>query len=166
MLRIGAVLTLGVGLAVACGSDERPPGPDSGATGGRATASGGMPDAPGGSGGFAAGGAVPAGGTAGAVSTGGTAGTGGAGVGGGGGKGGKAGCVPTVPSAELCDGVDNNCMNGADEGSACPDNCTGATLQGHYYTFCSFENASGTGTRQRTWLQAQDFCSKIGRAHV
>jgi lectin-like protein len=140
-------------------------------------------------GGDAGGGAGPTGGSAG-DSMGGTAGTGmsgagmggasmggadmggagmgGAGMGGAGmgGKGGKGGCVPTIPSAELCDGVDNNCMNGPDEGSACPDNCTGATLDGHYYTFCSFENASGSGTRQRTWVQAQDFCSTRNMALV
>ena len=94
------------------------------------------------------------------------AGMGGAGVGGGGagnaGKGGNAGaagCLPTVPPMERCDGVDNNCMGGIDEGNACPDNCTGATRAGHYYIFCSFEDTSGgMASRFRTWTQAQDFC--------
>jgi hypothetical protein len=93
------------------------------------------------------------------------AGMGGAGMGGGGkaGKGGTAGaggCLPTVPATERCDGVDNNCMGGIDEGNACPDNCTGATRDGHYYIFCSFEDSNGTTGRFRTWTQAQDFCTQ------
>ncbi|HEX6765023.1 MAG TPA: C-type lectin domain-containing protein [Polyangiaceae bacterium] len=85
------------------------------------------------------------------------AGMSGAGTGGGG-AGGSAGCVPTNPSTERCDGVDNNCTGGIDEGNACPDHCTGATRAGHTYMFCSFENVT-TGTRLRTWMQAQDFCA-------
>jgi hypothetical protein len=114
-----------------------------------------------------AGGGMAGGGMAGAGMGG--AGIGGAGMGGAGndGKGGKggsggaAGCTPTVPSTERCDGVDNNCSNGIDEGMACPPNCTGATRDGHYYIFCSFEDNSGTSmSRFRTWTQAQDFCSQ------
>jgi len=88
-------------------------------------------------------------------------GMGGAGMGGAGtgGSGGSAGCTPTNPSTERCDGVDNNCMGGVDEGTACPNNCTGATRGGHSYIFCSFENAT-SGTRLRTWTQADDFCTQ------
>ena len=89
------------------------------------------------------------------------AGMGGAGMGGKGGNAGAAGCLPTMPSTERCDGVDNNCMGGIDEGMACPTNCTGATRAGHYYIFCSFEDNSGsTMSRFRTWTQAQDFCTQ------
>jgi hypothetical protein len=92
------------------------------------------------------------------------AGTGGAGRGGGGmgGGAGKGGCVPSVPSTERCDGIDNNCSGAVDEGTACPDNCSGATYGGHAYMFCSFENASGTGTRERTWTASQTFCQTRG----
>lgn len=87
-------------------------------------------------------------------------GVGGSGKGGKGGAGGSAGCTPTTPSTERCDGVDNNCMGGIDEGMTCPAGCTGATRAGHYYLFCSFEaDMGGSGTRFRTWTQAQDFCS-------
>ena len=86
----------------------------------------------------------------------------GAGMGGGGAGGvaGASGCVPTTPMTERCDGVDNDCMGGVDEGMACPANCTGATRAGHAYIFCSFEDSSGgsTTTRERTWMQAMDFC--------
>jgi hypothetical protein len=103
------------------------------------------------------------------------AGTGGSGMGGAGtsgsgasgagmGGGGSGGCVPTTPSTERCDGVDNNCTGGVDEGMACPTNCTGATRAGHSYIFCSFENASGT--RERTWMQAMDFCQMRDTALV
>ncbi len=90
------------------------------------------------------------------------AGMGGAGTGGTGkgGAAGAAGCTPTTPSMERCDGVDNNCMGGIDEGMTCPDGCTGATRGGHYYIFCSFEaDTGGMGSRFRTWTQAQDFCT-------
>jgi len=66
--------------------------------------------------------------------------------------------VPTTPATERCDGVDNDCMGGVDEGTACPANCTGATRAGHFYIFCSFENAGGSTNRERTWMQAMDFC--------
>jgi hypothetical protein len=50
-------------------------------------------------------------------------------------------------------------MGGVDEGMACPANCTGATHEGHAYMFCSYEKASGGSTsRERTWMQAADFC--------
>jgi len=90
------------------------------------------------------------------------AGTGGAGMGGAGkgGMAGAAGCTPTAPATERCDGVDNNCMGGVDEGMACPMNCTGATRAGHWYIFCSFENASGMTNGARTWAEAEAFCEQ------
>jgi hypothetical protein len=89
------------------------------------------------------------------------AGMGGVGMGGAGGagSGGSAGCTPTNPSTERCDGIDNNCTGGVDEGTACPNNCTGATRAGHSYIFCSFESAM-SGTRLRSWMQADDFCAQ------
>jgi hypothetical protein len=129
----------------------------SGPTGG--TAGDGM----GGSAGKATGGTDMGGAGMGGASMGGAgmggAGMGGAGMGGGAGKG---GCVPTTPSTERCDGIDNNCSGAVDEGTACPDNCSGATYGGHAYMFCSFENASGTTTRERAWTQAQTFCQTRG----
>jgi hypothetical protein len=92
-------------------------------------------------------------------------GTGGAGMGGTGGVGGTAGvagtggCVPSAPPTERCDGVDNNCMGGVDEGNACPDYCTGATRGGHTYLLCSFEAAPSGASRLRSWTQAQEFCT-------
>jgi hypothetical protein len=95
------------------------------------------------------------------------AGMGGAGMGGAGksgaagmaGTAGKGGCVPTMPQTERCDGIDNNCSGAIDEGTACPDNCSGATLGGHTYLLCSFEKASGSGTRERSFTQAETFCT-------
>ena len=98
------------------------------------------------------------GGTGGGGMGGGGAGAGTSGVGGTAGVAGAGGCVPSVPPTERCDGVDNNCMGGVDEGSACPDFCTGATRGGHTYLLCSFESAT-SGTRLRSWTQAQDFCT-------
>jgi hypothetical protein len=102
------------------------------------------------------GGASPGG--AGAGGTGALGGAGAGGSAGAGGKGGSGGCIPTVPSTERCDGVDNNCTAGVDEGAACPDGCTGATRGGHAYMLCSWENAT-SGTRSRSWVQAYDFCA-------
>jgi hypothetical protein len=143
----------------------------SGAQGGTDAGMGGMPmtggaNATGGDGGSGTSGTSGSGmgGTGGAgMGGGGTggAGAGGAGTGGVGGTAGVAGaggCVPSVPATERCDGVDNNCMGGVDEGGACPDFCTGATRGGHTYLLCSFESAT-SGTRLRSWTQAQDFCT-------
>jgi hypothetical protein len=147
----------------------------SSAQGGTDAGTGGMPmtggtGAMGGSGGSGGSGESGTSGTSGS-GTGGTGGagmggggTGGAGSGGTGGVGGTAGvagaggCVPSVPASERCDGVDNNCMGGVDEGSICPAFCTGATRGGHTYLLCSFEAAS-SGTRLRSWTQAQEFCT-------
>lgn len=131
-------------------------GTPAGGTGGAGTAGmGGTGTSGAGMGGAAIGGA----GTGGAGTGG--AGTGGAGMGGAG-TGGSGGCVPTVPATERCDGIDNNCTGGVDEGAACPDNCTGATRAGHTYLLCSFEDTSGPMNRVRTWMQALDFCTTRG----
>jgi hypothetical protein len=156
------------------GGSQNEGGSDAGGTGGTGATGGTDPE--GGSSGTGADGGMATGGTggsagdamggsdAGGAGMGGT-GMGGAGMGGAGtsgagmsGAAGAAGCVPTTPSTERCDGVDNNCTGGVDEGMACPANCTGATRAGHSYMFCSFENASGTMSRERTWMQALDFC--------
>ena len=81
-----------------------------------------------------AGGGNPMGGSAGTGGNpmGGSAGTGGN-SGGSGGMGGGNNCTP---SAEICDGVDNNCDNQIDPKGTCPDACTGATFNGHRYMFC------------------------------
>jgi hypothetical protein len=158
------------GTEPAGGSDQ---GGDAGSgaapTGGSAgTPAGGMGGA--GTSGTSAGGAGMGGagmggaGMGGAGTGGAGAGTGGAGTGGAGtgGAAGSGGCVPTVPATERCDGIDNNCTGGVDEGVACPDHCTGATRAGHTYLLCAFENASGAMTRLRTWSQALEFCSMRG----
>jgi hypothetical protein len=154
-----------------------------GAEGGTDAGTGGMPPT-GGTGGMGATGGGGSGmGGSGGAGTGGMGGSGGAGMGGagtsgagaagagtgGGGAGGVAGvggCVPTVPATERCDGVDNNCMNGVDEGSACPDYCTGATRGGHIYLLCSFEDAPTMGTRLRSWTGALDFCTTRNQSLV
>lgn len=74
--------------------------------------------------------------------------TGGASNGTGGQQGGT--CVPT---AEVCDGLDNNCENGtADE--MCPSECKGLAIAGRGYMFC--------GARELTWLESQKFCVDHG----
>jgi hypothetical protein len=149
----------GSGAAPTGGSAGTPAGGMGGAgTSGTSAGGAGMGGA--GMGGAGMGGA----GTGGAGTGGAGAGTGGAGTGGAGtgGAAGSGGCVPTVPATERCDGIDNNCTGGVDEGVACPDHCTGATRAGHTYLLCAFENASGAMTRLRTWSQALEFCSMRG----
>lgn len=44
-------------------------------------------------------------------------------------------CV--APSAEVCDGLDNDCDDQIDPGTTCPDECTGFVLAGRGYMFCT-----------------------------
>jgi hypothetical protein len=76
-----------------------------------------------GTGGSSAGSGGSDAGTGGAAGLGGMAGTGG-------------GCVPTEPATEICDGVDNDCDDGVDDGGVCPDDCVGAVLGKHRYLLC------------------------------
>ena len=140
------------------------------ATGG-STASGGA--------GAGAGGATATGGSAGAE-VGGTAGNGGIGTAGGGasagassgfggigataglggasaGMGGSPTCVPTVPSTEICDGIDNDCHDGIDGPGVCPEGCIGATYDDHRYLLCS-----GIGNYTYTRTEAHDACVSHG----
>jgi len=46
-------------------------------------------------------------------------------------------CVPTSPTTEVCDGVDNDCDSMIDPGTTCPTMCTGVTLpNGKVYAVC------------------------------
>jgi hypothetical protein len=103
------------------------------------------------------------GGTAGAE-TGGTAGTTGGSAGaneagaGGTNDAGAAGAPPTcVPEDERCDGIDNDCENGIDDGNVCPDDCVGAHFEGHDYLICPEENSGPLGGG-RAWGQARTYC--------
>jgi hypothetical protein len=75
-------------------------------------------------------------------------GTGGA-LGGSGGKGGKGDCGS---QPEVCDGENNNCTGGADEGDACPSGCDGLTEEGRTYVLCSGSSYSGS------WQAAEERC--------
>lgn len=71
---------------------------------------------------------------------------------------GAAGAPPTcVPEEERCDGIDNDCENGIDDGNVCPDECVGAHFEGHDYLFCP-EESSGPLGGGRTWAQARMYC--------
>ena len=61
-----------------------------------------------------------------------------------------------VPSAEVCDGLDNNCNGVADEGNTCPNGCVGLARQGAGYMFCYGNSV------HRTWQQAQADCMAHG----
>lgn len=131
--------------------------PANGGSAGTTSATGGA-----GSGGDVNGGSGGLGGSAaGTDASGGVAGTLGlAGLGGFGafaGTGGSATCVPTVPSDEICDGIDNDCRGGIDDRGACPDGCVGAVYSDHRYLLC---NGPGNTTYSR--LDAHDACSDHG----
>lgn len=108
-----------------------------------------------GDGGSSAGVAGSSGGVAGGAGNAGVGGIGGIGgaVGGdgGGGKGGggKGGCGA---QPEVCDGVNNNCAGGIDEGNACPAGCEGATEEGRVYVLCAGNGDSGS------WQAAEMRC--------
>lgn len=103
---------------------------------GDGTGGGGM------SGGGAGGGGAGSGGTSGG-------GLGGGGAGGGG-TGGSGGCAS---NPERCDGVDNNCQGGADEGSVCPTGCTAMTQLARVYVLCYRSNTD------ITWPVAAETCA-------
>ncbi|HXK20050.1 MAG TPA: C-type lectin domain-containing protein, partial [Polyangiaceae bacterium] len=132
------------------GSDTLPPG---------GNAQAGTAGTQSGSSSSGSGGADPAGGNpTGGNPTGGMAAAGSSGAGGTdpgqAGDTGAAGAPPCVPSAERCNGHDDNCNDVIDE-LACSGNlgCTGFTLSGspnHGYMFCS---------SHKNWAQASDACA-------
>jgi len=109
-----------------------------------ATSEGGMPGAGGEAGGF--GGQPASGGSAGSGGNGGTSGGGASGEGGMGG----ASCEPT---AEICDGLDNDCDDTPDQDATCPDGCSAVNYESHIYVHCS---------QPASWPAARDICIGIG----
>jgi hypothetical protein len=101
------------------------------------------------------GGLAPTAGTTGAAGSGGSdPGTGGgAGMAGMAGKGG--GCMPTEPEDEICDGVDNDCKGGVDNGNVCPSDCVGGVFGKHTYLLCH-------GDWQYTRQEARAECNARG----
>jgi hypothetical protein len=65
----------------------------------------------------------------------------------------SAACTPTNGGVEICDGRDNNCSGGVDEGALCATDCRGAAFQGRGYMFC---------TQATTWQLAANRCSTAG----
>lgn len=61
------------------------------------------------------------------------------------GSGGSAGCVPT--SAEVCDGLDNDCDDEIDGGNTCPFGCTGQKFEHRVYMFCGTERSFASANR-------------------
>ena len=128
-------------------------GGGSGASGRAGDGAGGTQGDAGGSGSAGDGGVAGAGmsGSGGAAGLGGSGGGGVAGAGGkgDGGKGGKGGCGS---QPEVCDGENNNCTGGADEGDACPSGCEGATEDGRIYVLCAGNAYAGS------WQAAEARC--------
>lgn len=129
----GSVSPSGDAGAVIDASGGSPPtgGPDAGLGGnGGEVAAGGTGGASSGSGGVD--GSVPrtgggGSGAGGLPAAGGAAGTG---------PGDSSACVPTAGGIEICDGRDNDCSGGVDEGNICPNRCETGTYGGHGYMFC------------------------------
>jgi hypothetical protein len=137
-------------------------------TGGTAGTGGGTAGTGGGSGGTAGGETGGTGGTATGGVAGTSAGTAGTSEAGSGGtnEAGAAGAPPTcVPEEERCDGIDNDCENGVDDGNVCPDDCVGGHFEGHDYLFCPAENSGPLGGG-RTWTQARTYCVAEGMVLV
>lgn len=59
----------------------------------------------------------------------------------------------TNGGVEVCDGLDNDCANGVDDGVTCPTNCTGVAFGGNGYQFCDYPVA---------WQVAHDNCVAQG----
>jgi hypothetical protein len=85
-------------------------------------------------------------------STGGTSTGGSSGVGGTGGEGGAGGCSPTNGGVEICDGVDNDCAGGVDDGVTCPPTCRGIAYGGNGYMVCDAEPAYADAAASCTTL--------------
>jgi hypothetical protein len=62
-------------------------------------------------------------------------------------------CVPT--GVEVCDGLDNDCVDGID-GHTCPDGCVGFARAGTGYMLCYGSN------RHATWREASTACTGRG----
>ncbi len=155
---VGADLT-GSGGGASLGSEGGMQG-----LGGKASGNGGKVGAAGGRIAKGSGGEAP--GSGGDVGNGVDVGSGGAvgsgGSGGSVGSGGSGGQSTCIPHDEVCDGIDNNCVNGiADE--TCPQNCTGVALGGHGYMFCSVQTNQSEGI---TWQEAHTRCADAGMAVV
>ena len=65
-------------------------------------------------------------------------------------------CIPTNGGVEVCDGLDNNCNRGVDEGAVCPTGCMGATHRGDGYMLCTGQDV------RKSWNAAQASCAERG----
>jgi len=119
-----------------------------GSTAGGSAGSGGDAGLPGSGGGTSGGGTSGGGTSGGGASGGGASGSAGASSGGAAGTG---GCSPT--GGEVCDGLDNDCANGVDDGVTCPATCRGVAYAGNGYMFCEAE---------MPWDSAQGACAAQG----
>lgn len=134
------------------------------------------------------GGASGAAGSAGAAGLGGLggAGAGGAGPGGAAGTGGAGGQEPgdagapvdagqseCSPSAELCNGLDDDCDGAVDPQGTCPDGCQAFVVAARSYVFCAEAAAQGVA-RQRcadvqmnlTWIESPEENAALVQAIV
>src|SRR5690606_28199917 len=53
----------------------------------------------------------------------------------------------------------NDCDDVVDEGEACPNDCIGASFDGHAYIFCVRPEGQQGNTPERSWAWAARFCS-------